>query len=74
MAIAELEQAKYVETQCWWIFFYKEDGVEVSTGHTRQEILDMAPKNLEDARIYKQITALVPVNHSVKDGVVGLDA
>jgi len=65
---------KYMETRGWWVFFYREDGVEVKTGLARQDILDMAPEDLEGASIYKEVSVFVPVNHSVKDGEVVLDA
>ena len=66
-------EGRYMGTNGLWVFKDNGQGVEVETGRTRQDVIDMGPAELDGATVYKEVVLFVLVPHTEKDGVVVLD-
>ena len=66
-------EGRYMGTNGLWVFKDNGQGVEVETGRTRQDVIDMGPAELDGATVFEEVVLWVPVAHAEKDGVVVLD-
>lgn len=62
--IEEMEKARFVGTECYGIFLYRDDGkiwLEMNKGYTEEEELELSPKNYYNSpQNYRILMVSVP--------------